>query len=90
MRRAKHPEVTLTRHNVSRDGYTRDGKYYGYGAPIFYAFNEETGAELEFRAGDAKIAREFIRRMFEDPNAEVFRDGKRFQHWEVKRFVEPR
>ena len=47
-------------------GYTRDGRYFGVGAPLFYAEQwDDTGYWREefFRAGDYQEARERCKRL---------------------------
>lgn len=49
-------KVSLRRIPLDRGGYTKSGRYYGVGAPLFEASDDLEWSD-EFRAADRKAAR---------------------------------
>lgn len=45
-------KYVIRRIPLDKQGYTRAGRYYGVGAPLYCAEHKETGEQVEFRAAD--------------------------------------
>ena len=79
------PKIELERKRLNRQGYTSSGQYYGTGAPLFSAFNPETGQYLEFRAADRTAAQTTLMKIFTNTSDPSLKD--KFNSFELDRFV---
>lgn len=59
----------LTRIPLDRQGYTKQGRYYGVGAPLFSYENEDYTISGELRAKDRADAKKKIREKIRNPRA---------------------
>ena len=64
-------KFSLQRIRLDRGGYDPCGAYWGLGKPLYWAFCEETSAEMFLRAGCRDDAKNKIRATY--PNATFYR-----------------
>lgn len=53
-------KISVRRHRIDRQGYDKDGRYFGTGAPLFRAVSDDMGQEAFQRAPDNKTAKDRI------------------------------
>lgn len=56
-------KVTLKRVRLNSGGYDAQGVYYGTGAPLYWAWNNDGSLDVTFRAHNREAAKEHVRSM---------------------------
>jgi len=82
----KKLKYTLQRVRLDRGGYTSSGKYYGIGAPLYEAYNPETGESLVFRAADRATAKRHVEDALNAITNNPLALADRFSNHDVKMF----
>lgn len=67
----KANKVSLTRIKLDRGGYDRNGRYYGSGAPLWNASDDNGEFGIDFRAPDRATAKKML--LAEIPNIRFYR-----------------
>jgi len=70
-RRNYRGKLTIERIRLDRQGYTRGGKYFGTGAPLFDVYDEDYDVFFQIRARDRDAAKRLVRSGY--PNAQIGR-----------------
>jgi len=82
----KKMKYTLQRVRLDRGGYTSSGRYYGTGAPLYEAYNPETGESLVFRAADRATAKRHVEDALNAITNNPLALADRFSNHDVKMF----
>ena len=67
------PSIYIRRIKLNRNGYTEQGSYYGCGAKVWIAIDENSDFSHTFRANDLQSARAYMRSMFDTPDLKFTR-----------------
>ncbi len=60
-RRDYSNKITIERIHLDRGGYTRGGKYFGTGAPLFDVYDDDGVVYFQVRALDRNAAKRLVR-----------------------------
>lgn len=82
----KKMKYNLSRVRLNSGGYTSSGKYYGIGAPLYEAYNPETGESLVFRAADRNAAKHHVEDALNAITNNPLALADRFSNYDVKMF----